>query len=331
VSRAARAALAVACSLVATALAGCGGAASPARGAVSPVALPRPPHAQFFRRLTTAQRRAAFDAFVARNPGGWSWEGPEQVDAFDGHLVAAHRTGAAAAARTTPLAEGELETASLHFLERNADLFGLASGDLVKLDVETMPRVGPEGAVAGPEGAPRPLLVRAELPMRGYLAFPSVASHVRVLLSVGPGGEVRSFANASTMHPRLALGLDPALGPDDPRVTSRLLGRRVFALLVPTAASAEAVASEPELQARLPRIELGAIGAADVRRVRLDVHVSEAPMGAWRTYRLVWAVEVTKRRPDSDTEAAAFFTFLVDADTGELVLDARVPILEGEP
>ena len=273
------------------------------------------------RRLPTPSRRAAFDAFASANPGVWAWEGPDQIDAFGGHLVAAHRTDPPPSGTAPERAVAE--ASALRFLERNARALGLAAEDVLRLDLEAPP----EAPGDLPPGE-QPVLAHAEVPMKGFLSFPALASTYRVLLGVDARGEVRRVANASTIHPRLSLTLDPALAPEDPRVVARLLGRRLFAVALPEGLSEEDVPREPAVLANMRKVELGALRREDVRRVRPDVRIDDGPLGAWRTYRLVYVVEVAKPTED---RGFSFFAFAVDADTGEVVEDARVPTIAGGP
>lgn len=294
--------------------------APPPNAPPSPPASVGPKHVHIVRRLGTPERRAAFAAFAAANPGTWAWQTPDQIDAFDGHLIDARRTDPAPAG---PLVDrAAAEASALRFLERNARALGLSSEDVLRLDLEAPPE-SPGDLQPGEQ----PVLAHAEVPMKGFLSFPALRSTIRILLGVDGRGEVRRVANASTMHPRIALTVDPKLPPDDPRVVARLLGRRLFAVVLPVGFAEEDL-PRTAVHDGLRKLELGVLAREDVRRVRPDVHVSEGPLGAYRVYRLVYVVEVAKALPEA---GFCFFAFTVDADTGELVEDARVPTIAGGP
>lgn len=279
---------------VAFALAGC--APATAARAVGPNGAPtakHAPHVQVVHALSTPERKKVFDAFVARNPGPWLWADARQVDAFTGHLVLARR-GDAAGAPHDDLDGGALQTKAVDFLDRNADLLGFRHKDLVALEL----RRESAGVV----------LARASIPLRGYLAFPRLASVISIALSFDARGEIVEVVNESTLHPPLVLGLDPTLRPDDPRVVANVVGRRVFAL------------DEPPTR----RIELGTVAPDDVRDVRPDIVWRDGPLGAYRIYRFAYVVDVVRSAPGAPQ--LFFFSWLVDPDTGEVVEDPKVPV-----
>ena len=69
----------------------------------------------------------------------------------------------------------------------------------------------------------------------------------------------------------------------------------------------------------LQRLSAGRVEDADVRAVRLTIHVSPGPRGAYVSYTLAYAIDVRREGHD--------FRFVVDADTGDLLDDAVVPVV----
>ncbi len=276
----------------------------------------RIPHVQIVRRITTGEQRARFAVLQKRNPGRWVLESADQVDALTGIVRRARREDSSSGAGTA-LPSEQAEAAALRFVERNADLLGIPPGDLVRLTAEA---ASPRETLVLPSGHAA-VAVTGTSPMRGFLSFPQLASQIRVAMTIDATGEVAAFVNDSTVHPQLAIGLDPDLREGDPRVVAKLLGRRVFALVV---------RDEPDAPPRIAgRVELGMVAAEDVRSVRPDILVTDGAMGAYRTYRLVYVVDVMKRGRASGQ--VFFFTWKVDADTGDVVEDARAPLVPEEP
>lgn len=148
--------------------------------------------------------------------------------------------------------------------------------------------------------------------MRGYEAFESVTSAIDVLLYLGEDAKVRYFVNISRVHPRLVLDTLPLLQRDDARVTKDVVGRPLFVAIDDPL--------HPGARVReLTRVALGPATKEDVRAVRLTIFASPAPRAAYVSYWLAYVVDVVKRHQP--------FRFVVDADTGDLLEDAVVPVL----
>ena len=191
------------------------------------------------------------------------------------------------------------------FVIKNAEFLGLAPADVATLDVTAAPAKTPVyGAWVAVFGG--------HMPMRGYEGFEAVASTINLAVYLGDDGAVRYFVNFSHVNPRLVLDTHALLGPDDKRLMRYVLGREMFVVFDDP--------RRPNARVReLRRLSLGRVEDADVRAVRLTIHVSPGPRDAYVSYTLAYAIDV--RREGSD------FRFIVDADTGDLLEDAVVPVL----
>jgi len=268
------------------------------------------PHVQIIRALPLPERRALVEKFRARN-GAWTvtlgaGTTPDDVDPIRGVVRRATRdTGASDPTARAPVTEETAIADTAAFLTKNADLLGFSAKDVPALDL-----------VAGPAKTMTygtwVVHARGASPMRGYEGFEAVTSKIDVLAYLGDEGGVRYFVNLSHVHPRLSIDTAPLLGPDDPRLLERVLGRVLFAVVDdPT---------RPEARVReLRRIPLGTVMAADVHPPRLTIDVSPGPRFAYVSYTLAYAVDVVKDHTP--------FRFVVDADTGALLEDPVVPIV----
>lgn len=290
------------------------------------------------RVVTTGARRAAFDELARRNPGSppWLWQGPEQVDDFAGYLKRAtrdvakraHRGAPEEEARAAALSVESLDASMTKFLETNGELLGVPVRDLPKLQID-VDDFHHHGQLQF-EPASRRVHAHGTIPMRGFLAFPQLASHVSIVAAFDGDGRVLAFEQESEIHPRVALTVDPVLRPDDPRVVAKVVGRRLFALVESGPAP-----EEPWKTRARTRLELGKVLPEDIRAVRPDIHVTTGPLGSYRSYRLVYRVEVAKPRPPTSFPSPGpggffFFTWRVDPDTGDVVEDPQVPIANGD-
>jgi len=309
---------------------GCGGAAAPA---VSPLrsrtsllapAGARGAHTQIVRALDAPARAEVVRRFRARNGPGWSialgaGAAPDDVDAIRGIVRRAHREG------TSPdqgpgavvVSEAAASEAAIRFVSGNADFLGVAASELPVLDVSAAPaRTTTYGTWV--------VHLRGTSPMRGYEGFDEIASAVDILVYLGDDGQVRYFVNLSRVHPQLDLDTHPLLGPDDARVVRHVVGRELFVVIDDPARRALG-AHVRELR----RVPLGAVDAADVRDVRLGVFPSPGPaihrgsvhgQPSYVSYWLAYFVFVVRRDQP--------FRFVVDADTGDLLDDAQVPVVD---
>lgn len=295
------------------ALVACGGEAAPA-----PV-VPREPsthHAQIIRALTTPERSQIVARFRERN--GATWEINEAalvtsttvVDPFVGFLRRA-RTAAPRAPVAAPVSEADAVLAARAFVKKNADLLGLPH--------QVVPTLGDHARAVAPEDhAPARAVwaVRLEttFPSKRYEAFAEMENKADIEVIVDDDGAPSVLNNLSQIHPRLAIDTKPLFGPDDDRMYAKLIGRRVFAL------------AEGEVQ-----VPLGLVAREDFQASQLGILASRGPMAAWLTYRLVWGVRAVKSSSAGDLTAYAF-TWIVDADTGEVLVDATPPVTpEVEP
>ena len=193
------------------------------------------------------------------------------------------------------------------FVRKNADLLGLPRHIVIGLAEHAR-------AVHASDHANQraTFVVRFDGPFasKGYEGFKELDNVADIDVFVDDDGEVSSFVNISRIHPRLMIDTRAAL-PQSDRLVARLIGRKVFALALDPDA--------PVVDVRtLGRIPLGDVQADDVKHMQLVIHAAPGPKLAWMTYRLAYFVEVTK--PD-----VFFFRYIVDADTGEVLEDSRVP------
>ena len=302
---------------------GCRGAASPAATEGSRVSFGGPAgshgaHVQFVRALPMAERVALVQRFKARNGADWTITlggggAPDDVDAIRGVVRRAKREGdASASADASADADAKAEAAirsATAFVVKNAEFLGLAPADVPTLDVTAAPAKTP---VYGTWVA----VFGGHMPMRGYEGFEAVASTINLAVYLGDDGAVRYFVNFSRVNPRLVLDTHALLGPDDKRLVRFVVGREVFVVFDDP--------RRPNARVReLRRLSLGRVEDADVRAVRLTIHVSPGPRDAYVSYTLAYVIDV--RREGSD------FRFIVDADTGDLLEDAVVPVIASSP
>jgi hypothetical protein len=298
-------------------------------------------HLQIFHAMRTSERQALVDRLRERDPAPPSsrWTVNEDalvrsltvVDPFAGFLRRARRDPFVRPIRTGG-SIGEVDAASCarDFVKRNADLLGLPR--------HVVPGLAEHVRASAPSdhASPRTAWVvrfDAAFATKGYEGFKEIDNVADVEVLVDDDGEVSSFVNRSRIHPHLTIDTKPVLAQDDPRVLSKLLGRKLFALDAPDGSGAGDLAGVQALR----RIQLGEVRAEDVTHMQLVIHVSAGPQLAWLTYRLGYFVEVAKPAPPdavSDSISVGvpappqffFFRYVVDADTGDVLEDARAPL-----
>ncbi len=313
----------------------CGGA-NVARPA--PVAPEVKRHAQIFHAMKTPARRALVERFRERNPAppGARWTVNDEalvrsltvVDPFAGFLRRARRTPFERLPRAQ-IDPNEAIAAARDFVKRNADLLGLPR--------HVVPGLAEHVRPVEPSDHPQPRAlwaVRLDAPFanKGYEAFDEISNVADVEVIVDDDGEVSEVVNVSRIHPHLALDTRPELTQEDPRTVAKIVGRRLFAL---DAADADGALDLSSLRG-VRRIELGTARPEDVEHVQLVIHVATGPELAWMTYRLAYFVQLVKAAPpgvEPITQAPLAvgptlfaFRYVVDADTGEVLEDARVPL-----
>ncbi|HVJ89842.1 MAG TPA: hypothetical protein VM580_08555 [Labilithrix sp.] len=283
--------------------------------------------------MTTPRRRMLVEQLSERNPAPERsrWTVNEEalarsitvVDPFAEFLRRARRARRAKPAHGgVPVSEAQASESARRFVKRNADLLGLPR--------HVVPGLSERARVVAPnDHADAVWAVRFEAAFasKGYEAFKEVDNVADIEVFVADDGEVSSFVNLSRVHPHLTIDTKPALPQDDPRVIGKLVGRRVFAIV-------SAAETELDRLGELRRIPLGEVRQEDVTRTQLIIHVSTGPELAWATYRLGYSVEVAKPVPalaaaegvHGDVPAYFFFHYVVDADTGDVLEDARAPL-----
>lgn len=292
---------------------------------------------QIVHAMKTAERRALVERLRERNAAVPPWTVNEDalassltvVDPFTGFVRRARRETLVRSPRPGgPIGAADAENAARAFVKKNADLLGLPSRVVPTLTEQV------RSARPSDHASPRTAWVvhlETLFASKGYEAFKEIGDLADVEVLVDDDGEVSSFVNLSRIHPHLMLDTTPDLGPEDPRLVSKLVGRKVFAV------DAEAGEETPDLASArlLRRIPLGEVQAGDVTHVQLVIHVATGPRLAWLTYRLGYLVEIAKpARVDGvdggepiETPGRPFFFFryVVDADTGDVLEDARAP------
>lgn len=334
----ARASLVVA--LAAAPAVGCAPAPPPAAGVAS---RDRPRHLEIIRAMKTPERRALVERFREQNPApdGAAWVVNEEalgrsltvVEPFAGFLRRARLERGAAPGEGRAIEADEAAASARAFVAKNAELFGLPRPVALGL-AEAVRRIEPRDH-AGPRAA---WAVRfdATFSSRGYEAFHELDNAADVEVFVDDDGAPSAVVNLSRVHPQLTIDTRPRLGREDPQLFAHLVGRTLFALV-------DDGHSDLDLQRHLRalrRIPLGSLRREDIQRTQLVIHASAGPELAWLTYRLGYFVEVAKRAPPRPGPADAeppgsergeraehyFFRYVIDADTGEVVEDARAPV-----
>ena len=276
------------------------------------------------------ERLELVSRFKARNGPDWTITlggggAPDDVDAIRGVVRRARRESTAGTdseaeaprangdtggwGSTDPAEQERAIAEAIAFVTRNAEFFGLAPADVAALDVTAgRPKTRTYGSWV--------VILAGRIPMRGYEGFAAVTSVVDIAVYVGDDGTTRYFINLSRVHPRLVLDTRAALGPDDKRLMRFVIGRELFVVFDDP--------RRPNARVReLQRLSVGRVDDGDVRAVRLTIHVSPGPRGAYVSYWLAYAIDV--RREGND------FRFVVDADTGDLLEDAVVPVVAASP
>lgn len=267
--------------------------------------------------MTTPERKAIVERFRARNPGdAWIFnedaleESAVVIDPFRGFLRrgrSAHRPVATRAAMPEDAAK-----AARAFVERNADLLGLPNAVVHGL--------AEERSAAGGHWSIR---FDATYPTKGYETLRELDNQVDLDVLVADDGTVTAFQNRSRIHPPLHIPLRPRLAPDDATLVRDVVGRQVFAMV--------GGAGQEDPRA-LPRIALGAIRLEDVQHVELTVWSAPGPAQAYVSYRLAYTVDVTRGIRSGFLDpffkpAGYAFRYIVDADTGQVIEDARPPVM----
>lgn len=316
------------------------GAAEPVKSTV-PVAPTH--HLQVVHAMKTPERRDLVERFRRRNDEGGArgsraqqaeWIVNEEalatsltvVDPYVGFLRRARRRWVPKAKPSMPLSDEQARAAARGFVRHNADLLGLPRHVVVGLG-ERVRAVEPADHAA--PNAVYAVHFDATFATKGYEAFHEIDNSADVEVFVDDDGEVSSFINLSRVHPPLRIDTRPRLHQEDGRVVAHLVGRSVFAVID----DGEGDASVPADIRDMRRLPLGKVAPDDIVRLQLVIHEATGPELAWLTYRLAYFVEVGKPVPPSmgggDPLSAPpifFFRYVVDADTGDVLEDARAPI-----
>ena len=290
----------------------CGSSTKPPTGDPALASGPRgahAPHVQIVRALPSGERAVVAERFRVRN-GPWTITlgaggASDDIDPVRGVVRRATRDAGPPPGATTAVTEEGAIAEGASFLGKNADFLGFSASDVAALDlVAATAKTAAYGAWV--------VHATGSTPMRGYEGFAAVTSTIDVLLYIGEDGTTRYFVNLSHVHPRLSIDTAAQLGPDDKRLLTNVVGRPVFVVVDDP--------RRPSARVReLRRVPLGIVADADVRAIRLTIHVSPGPRLAYVRYGLAYAVDAIKERHT--------FRFFVDADTGDLLEDAVVPVV----
>lgn len=329
-------------------LVGCGVATAPPSVQRSPI------HMQVIRAMTTGERRQLILRLRERNltcaDGDWvvNEEALDSsltvVDPFAGFLRRAHHVRANQPGGPA-ISDASAITKAREFVDRNADLLGIPRSVIPTL-AERLRAHEPNDHVSADS---RIVRFDAELPVKGFEGFYQVGGasaleemthRIELDVIVDVSGWVEGFVNLSRIQPHVMLDKKPRLAADDRRLLQMIEGRPLFVLV-----GAEA---PPTLEGmrELQRIQLGALSPNDVTRVQLVIQVSAGPKLAWLTYRLAYLIDVAKEVPPAlaflrrapqpswltgPTPGFFFFRYVVDADSGDVLEDARPPLVKVSP
>jgi hypothetical protein len=305
--------------------------------------------------MTTSQRKDLVGKLRERNPSppDREWYVNEEalslsltvVDPFAGFLRRAKRRVPIRAKEPTKLDEAGAAAVARAFVVKNADLLGLPRTVVAAL-AEHVREPQPNDH----QSPHATHVVRFEAPFatKGYEGFHEIDNAAEIEVFVDDDGEVSSFVNLSKVHPRLILDTKPLIAQDDARILSQLVGRNVFALIDdrqekdsidPGPGGGGGASGKPKSLREvreLRRVPLGTIAPNDVTHVQLVIHVATGPQLAWLTYRLGYFIEVAKPAPFELFDGGLagittgpqffFFRYVVDADTGDVLEDARAPM-----
>lgn len=272
---------------------------------------------QIVHAIPMPERLALVERFRARNGPEWkitlgAGGAPDDVEPIRGLVRRAKREVIAPPETqmpTEPVDEERAIAATSAFLSKNADFFGMSPDDVPTLDLAA----GPAKTTTYGTWV---VHARGRIPMRGYEGFEPLASMIDALVYIGDDGAPRYFVNLSRVHPRLLLDTTAVLGPDDKRLLTHVVGRELFVVVDDPL--------HPNARVReLRRVSLGRVEDRDVRAVRLTIHASPGPRAVYVSYWLAYAVDVVRERHA--------FRFVVDADTGDLLDDAVVPVVQRPP
>lgn len=200
------------------------------------------------------------------------------LDALGRYVVLAFGFGGASASGHVAT-DDEKEANARAFLVRNADLLGVAPGDIAEMTLHPWSR----------SGAIQHLTFRSSAPLPGYESF-ELRRDLRLGVGVDSSGEIRSTNNGSMLLPAFNLCKEPLLRSDDPRVRGAVVGKSTFF---------HTIASK--------RVDVGPATEADLGEPKLTVLIR--PSEHETVVFLAYAMAFFGRG----------FTALVDANTGEFL------------
>jgi hypothetical protein len=283
--------------------------AKPAPPATAPPSVVVPRHAQIVRAATTAERRAVFEKFQAKNDGPWKLLRLDaDVDPFRLFLRRAARTDAAGPEQDFEPRDAIADAVA--FVSTNADVLGLSAPEIAVLDASAVALVHEDAPT--PEGRYVVRLV-GRIPMRGFESFDALASILDLSVYVDRDRKVRLFTNDSKIPPRITLDTRPLLDPDDPSLLKNVVGRPCFT---------EQRGTQAGSVREVKYVPAGVVNVDDVVARTLTIRISHGPLDAYVAYMLAYAVFVEKE--------GSRWIFVVDADTGA-VLEDPAPLVLRHP
>ncbi len=169
--------------------------------------------------LTDAEKGDLIDKFRARNPGAsiGSGEGSSLFSSA-GHFISFSRFSAPIGNPVAPATAVAAERKALELVRKNSDLLGFTAAQLRGAKVATT--AAPPDALLGWKWK---VSLSGSVPRTGYEAFPSVATQIRIEVSIGEDGAM-SLSNASEVLPPFKLCTAAPLSPKSPSIVRAILG-----------------------------------------------------------------------------------------------------------
>jgi hypothetical protein len=221
--------------------------------------------------------------FTARNGAGWSIG----ASSFDPTNMALSNVSTATVGSQAPIAltDDEALKLAITFVAENYELFGLSRTDLA--DVQTYLARRLDGT----------LLVQfyAQNPLRGYEQFPTLVQGWYWGVAIDPSSAIQwVIAATGDLLPTFQLCTTPLIASGDPRLTKDVIGYHL---------------SYSDSAGQF--VDAGVVDASDITDLALSIHRTWLDEQHTVTLRLAYAISVTRQH--------LFWTFFVDADTGDLI------------
>jgi hypothetical protein len=266
---------------------------------------------EVFRASSDDERRALVARFQAQNGAGWNisgfWNGGlYDVDGFRGFIRDIWNSDPIGS--DVPLSNDEAASTALTFVDRNAELLGLAPGDVYAFQVDV--KAPPSPNLTPYQNFRWFVTLTGALVQVGYEDFPSVAARIKMVVGIHNDGSVRSITQPGTVdYPQLHLSTAPGLAASDPGIVANVLG-------VPLA-HYDQVGTRGYLSV-YQKTDLGTVESLDLTSIDLTIFAQPSPTLDTLTFTLAYSVSVAK--------GGEAFEFVVDAGTGEVLSAPGKPI-----